>query len=170
MVTAVATVGAALIGSRASSKASKAATKGQDKALAATQAATAQARGDITDLFGRAGESREEGFGNVLDFISGAPSKQIQPFQTGNVLAQEQVGRGLTEIQKAILGQGVDLSGFKARSVGAPESFDFDLSRFRQPPAAVPTGNTPPPFDLSGIGSNRGFNRFRNAGRFERQR
>ena len=149
MATALAVVGSAVIGARASSKAAKSARSGQKEALRATTAATGQARGDITRLFGEAEESRGEAFGNVLDFISGAPSQQIAPFQRGNVLAQEQVGRGLTQVQRAILGQDVDLSGFQAKTVGAPESFDFDLSRFRQPEEA-------PQFDLSGIGSRVG--------------
>lgn len=158
---AVIGVGASILGSRSSSKAAKSATRGQERALTASEAGTAQARGDITQLFGEAEEARAGAFDRTLDFISGAPSKQIAPFQTGNVLAQEQVSRGLPQIQRAILGQPTDLSGFTARSVGAPESFNFDLSRT---PVA-------PEFDLSGIGrttratprigQNQRFSRFR---------
>lgn len=154
--TGTAVLGAAAVGAIASNRASKRAAEGQEEALEATTAATAQARGDITQLFGEAGEARGEAFGKTLEFISGAPSKQITPFQRGNVLAQEQISRGLPQIERAILGQPTDLSGFTARSVGAPESFNFDLSQFRRPetlPASrQPTTQATPQFDLSGIG------------------
>lgn len=132
---ATAIVGSAVIGGVASNRAASKAAKGQERALGASSAATDLARTDVKRLFGQAGESRKRGFGNALDFISGSPSKQIVPFQRGNVLAQEQVSRGLPQIQNALLGLPVDLSEFTSRSVGTPESFNFDLSRFTDPPA-----------------------------------
>ena len=133
---ATAVIGAAVIGGIATNKASKRAAAGQEEALAVTGVATQEARGDITRLFGTARESRERAFGDVRSFLSKAPGKQIAPFQRGNILAQEQIARGLPQIQRAILGQPVDLSGFTARTIGAPESFNFDLSGFRQEPEA----------------------------------
>ena len=130
-------LGSAAIGAFATSRATKAATKGQERGLAASTAATDRARGDVTRLFGTAGEARERGFGRALDFLSTAPGTQIAPFQRGNILAQEQIARGLPQIQRAILGQPTDLSGFTARTIGAPESFNFDLSGFRSEPQAV---------------------------------
>ena len=130
-------IGSAVIGGLATSRAAKKAAKGQERALAASTAATDRARGDVTRLFGTAGEARERGFGRALDFLSTAPDIQIAPFQRGNILAQEQIARGLPQIQRAIRGQPVDLSGFQARSVGAPESFNFDLSGFRREPEAT---------------------------------
>lgn len=140
MVSAVAAIGGALIGAKASSRASKRAVRGQKRALAASEAAAARARTDVTGLFRKGAEARKLGFDRSLDFSSGAPEKQIAPFQRGNILAQEQVSRGLPQIQSAILGQPVDLSGFQARSVGAPSSFNFDLSGFRDP---APDPNAP---------------------------
>ena len=127
-------IGSAIIGGVATSRAAKKAAKGQERALAASTLATDRARSDVTRLFGTAGEARERGFGRALDFLSTAPGTQIAPFQRGNILAQEQIARGLPQIQRAILGQPVDLSGFTARTIGAPESFNFDLSGFRQEP------------------------------------
>ena len=129
-------IGSAVIGGIATSRAAGKAAKGQERALGAATTATGQARGDVTRLFGTAGEARERGFGRALDFLSKAPGAQIAPFQRGNILAQEQIARGLPQIQRAILGQPTDLSGFQARTVGAPESFNIDLSGFRREPEA----------------------------------
>lgn len=136
------TLGAAAIGSRASRKAAEAVVGGQKEALEATTQATGLAKVDVNRLFGGASTARGKGFGKALDFLSGAPSAQIQPFQAGNIQAQEQVARSLPQIQNAILGRPTDLSGFQARSIGAPSSFNFDLSRFARKPEAV---NTPTP-------------------------
>lgn len=135
------TLGAAAIGSRATSKAVEAVTEGQQQALEATTQATDLARVDVSKLFGGASTARGEGFRKSLDFLSGAPAAQIQPFRAGNIQAQEQVARGLPQIQNAILGLPTDLSEFKARNIGAPSNFNFDLSRFAKPPAV----NTPRP-------------------------
>ena len=164
-------IGSAVIGGIATSRAAGKAAKGQERALGAATAATERARGDVTRLFGTAGEARERGFGRALDFLSTAPGTQIAPFQRGNILAQEQIARGLPQIQRAILGQPVDLSGFTARTIGAPESFNFDLSEFRQEPEAVipPTtqGRNFEPFRNILTGGN---SRLGNLGRATRRR
>ncbi len=144
---ATAIIGSAVIGGAASNRASQRAAEGQSKALAASKKGTGLAEINVRQLFGEAGQARGRGFGETLDFISGASSRQIQPFQAGNVAAQEQVSRGLPQVLAAIRGTPVDLSGFEPRSIGTPESFNFDLSRFR--PGATP------PIDLSTIAPNR---------------
>jgi len=141
---ATATIGGAIIGGVASDRASKRAAKGASDALDVSTAATKQARGDVAQLFKTAGESRKAAFDTTLDFLSGAPSKQIAPFQGGNVLAQEQISRGLPQIRNAILGLETDLSGFTPRTVGTPESFNFDLSGLRPEPVAATPGTTTP--------------------------
>ena len=153
---ATAVIGAAVVGGIATNKASKRANEGQKEALQVTTAGTQEARGDITRLFGTARESRERAFGDVRSFLSKAPGAQIAPFQRGNILAQEQIARGLPQIQRAILGQPTDLSGFQARTVGAPESFNIDLSGFRRDPQAVAPITTP------GATQARNFGQFRN--------
>lgn len=139
--TGAAVVGAAAIGAVASNRASKRAAKGQREALAATSAAATQARDDIRRLFGEATAARRKGFGEAIETIAGSPAKIIEPFQKGNVLAQEQVIRGLPQIQNAILGLPTDLSGFKPRTVGTPESFNFDLTGIRPPPVTPDPAN-----------------------------
>jgi len=135
---ATAVVGSAVIGGIASNKASKRAAEGQSEALGVSSAASAQARNDANRLFGKAAEERKNAFADTLKFISGAPSKQIEPFQRGNVLAQEQIVRGLPQIQNAILGLPTDLSGFQARNVGAPSSFDFPQFQQEEQPTNTP--------------------------------
>lgn len=133
MVSAIATVAGAVIGSKASKSASKAAAKGQDKALGATAASTAQGRQDVIGGFAGADEARRGGFSDALSFLGGAPSQQIAPFQQGNVAAQQQISRGLPQIQNAILGLPTDLSGFQPQQIGQPADFNFDLSGFQRP-------------------------------------
>ena len=145
MPTALAIVGSAIIGGVASNRAASKAAAGQQQALAASTAGIDRARTDINRLFGDSASARERGFGNALDFISGAPAQQIAPFQSGNRLAQDQVSRGLPQIQNALMGNPIDLSGFQTRSVAAPAP--YDLSRFKKPakaaPAAAPAPYTP---------------------------
>ena len=137
----------AVVGAVASNAASKRAAEGQKNALAASTAAADSARTDINRLFGDSASARERGFGNALDFISGAPSQQIAPFQAGNMLAQQQVSRGLPQIQNALMGNPIDLSGFQSRSIGTPESYNFDLSKYKKPAkAASPAPYTPAPY------------------------
>ena len=134
----------AVVGAVASNAASKRAAAGQKNALAASTAVADSARTDINRLFGDSASARERGFGNALDFISGAPSQQIAPFQAGNMLAQQQVSRGLPQIQNALMGNPVDTSGFQSRSIGTPASYNFDLSKYKKPAkAASPAPYTP---------------------------
>ena len=128
MATAIATVGAAVIGSKASKKASKAAAKGQTQALAATTGAATQAREDVNRLFAGSGQAQQRGFGSALEFLGESLGQQVAPFQQGNVLAQQQISRGLPQIQNALLGIPTDLSGFQSRQVDQPQA--FDVSRF----------------------------------------
>ena len=131
---ATAIVGAAVIGGVATNAASKRAAEGQSEALGATTEATEAARFDINRLFGQAKETRESGFGRTLDFLSGAPSRQIDPFQQGSLAAQETTAAGLPQIQRAILGLPTDLSQIRPKQITG--NFDVDVSQFR--PAALP--------------------------------
>ena len=135
---AAATVAGAVIGSRATGKAASAAAKGQDQALAATTAAAAQGRRDVTSGFEAAEEGRRRGFSSAADFIGGNIGTQIRPSQQGNVAAQQQIARGLPQIQNAILGLPTDLSGFQAKQIGQPGDFNIQ-NPFPQPVAPQPT-------------------------------
>jgi len=128
MATAVAVVAAAGIGAFASSRAAGRAAEGQQQAGRISAQATQQARGDINRLFNQGGIAQREGFGSALNLLGQTPEQVRDPFQQGNVLAQEQIGRGLGQAQNALLGRPVNLGGFQARSVPTP------------PPLEVPQG------------------------------
>ena len=137
----VAAIGGTLIGAgisaRATGKAAETAAKGQEKSQAAVDAAAEAARFDINRLFGKAADTRKDAFGRTLDFLSGAPSRQIDPFQQGSLAAQETTAAGLPQIQRAILGLPTDLSQIRPRSITG--DFDVDISKFRPAlPAALP--------------------------------
>jgi len=72
-----------------------------------------------------------------LSFLGGAPAQQIAPFQAGNVAAQQQIARGLPQIQAAFLGLPTDLSGFQARQIGQPSDVNINIP---QAPQQQPTG------------------------------
>jgi len=133
-----AAIGAAAIGARASGKAADAQGQGQQGALQAANVAANQARGEVNRLFGESNVSRDRGFTQAQDFLGGAIGNQIQPFQQGNMMAQEQVARGLPQIQNAIMGNPIDLSGFNARQIGQPSDFNIDLAQFRPQPTPAP--------------------------------
>ncbi|MCH8328527.1 MAG: hypothetical protein IID15_08420 [Candidatus Marinimicrobia bacterium] len=90
--------------------------------------------------------ARQRGFGQALDVLAGAPEQQIAPFQQGNILAQEQISRGLPQIQNAILGRDIDLAGFVPRNVGQPSDFNFDLSGINVGVTPAPATFTPAVF------------------------
>lgn len=135
MGTALAIVGSAVVGAVASKSASKSAAKGQERALEATGAAAEAAKFDINRLFGKAEETREAGFGRTLDFLAGAPERQIDPFQRGSRAAQETTAAGLPQVQRAILGLPTDLSRIKPRSIEG----DFNIPVPERTPAAPPS-------------------------------
>jgi len=151
MATALGVLGAVagpIIGGIFSGRAADKAREGQQEALGVTTAATAQARGDINRLFGQGRIAQRQGFGQALDLLGQTPEQVRDPFQQGNVLAQEQVGRGLGQVRNAILGSPIDLSGFQARSVQTPPP--LQLPQSQQPPAQIPpnipgAGLRPPP-------------------------
>lgn len=118
---AAATIGGAVISGIASNSAADKAAKGQDNALAASQAGTNRARTDIMDQFGRADAMQNQAFSDTRNFLAGSLPAQIQPFQSGNIAAQEQLARGLPQIQNAILGNQIDLSGFQPQAVPIPQ-------------------------------------------------
>lgn len=135
--------------SDASKSAAKSAARGQTQALDASSQAAGQARGDVNRLFGGATDARNQGFQKALDFTAGSIPQQIAPFQQGNVLAQEQLGRGLQQQQNALFGGPVDLSGFQARQIGQPQNFAFNIPQPQvQQPNVPVTGGTsnPNPF------------------------
>lgn len=149
MVSAIATVGAAVIGSRASSKASKAAQDSAERGQDILAQSREQARQDVMRLFPQALEAQNQGFTQAQDFLAGQViPNQAEAFQTGNTQAQETLLAGLPQIQNALLGNQVDLSGLQARQVPFKQ-FQGEFTPF------VPretTTTTPNPTGLANIG------------------
>ena len=145
---ATAVIGSAVIGGVASNSAAKKAAKGQERALDASTAGTELARTDINRLFEQAAGQQQEGFSGALNFLGGAVPQQLAPFQAGNVAAQQQLSRGLPQIQAALLGNQLDLSGFQAREI------PFQ-------PLEIPQQQAPAPIPqrLQGDNINIGLNR-----------
>lgn len=161
-IVAAATIGGALLSSRSQSKATEAASKGQDKALAASSAGATSATRDVNRLFGTAQDARAGGFQSALDFLGGSVGQQVAPFQQGNVLAQQQISRGLPQIQNALLGLPTDLSGFQPQQIGQPSDFNIPIPQAAQP--QQPQFNLPP-FLSGGFLGTPFAQQFQNLGR-----
>jgi hypothetical protein len=73
-----------------------------------------EARSDIFKLFPAAQDSRKQGLQAGLDLFSQAYPQMQQSFTQGNVGAQNALLAGLPQMNNAILGNPVDLSGLQA--------------------------------------------------------
>lgn len=153
---AIVGAGATVVAGKQSSDAAKSAARtaaaGQTQALDATSQAVNLARGEIIPAFESARQSANQGFGRAADFLTGAIPQQIQPFQSGNIAAQQQIARGLPQIQNAILGNQVDLGGFQAQRIPFQSPTLPQQPQQAQAPATPVVGG----FDISQlIGLNR---------------
>ena len=133
-----AVVGAAVVGGVATNVAANKAASATDKAtrgsIAATQQAAQQARGDINKISPEAQQSANLGFQGALDTFGQSVPAQLQAFQEGNVGAQQAILSGLPQMQNAILGGNVDLSGLQAFQQQLPEAgrFQAQIAEFDQ--------------------------------------
>ena len=109
-----ATLGAAALDSRSSRKAIKSAERQKAASQAYIEKQIANARSDIFKLFPAAQESRQAGLQAGLDMYKQAYPAMQNMFQQGNVQAQQALIQGLPQMQNAIMGNPVDLSGFQA--------------------------------------------------------
>ncbi len=122
---AAAVVGSAVIGGVASNvatnKSSKAQSRATDKAIASTQEAAGQGRQDVTENMALAQQQANLGFQGGLNVFGQSAPAQMDVFQQGNLGAQQQLLAGLPQIQNAILGGNVDLSGLQPFQVQQPD-------------------------------------------------
>tara|TARA_R110002126_G_scaffold289070_1_gene443518 strand:- start:242 stop:814 length:573 start_codon:yes stop_codon:yes gene_type:complete len=84
---------------------------------------TAKAEGQVKSLFETSQGNQQEGFRRALDILGQTIPQQLSTFQQGNVGAQEQLLAGLPQIQNALLGRQVDLSGLQPKQVQFDPSF-----------------------------------------------
>lgn len=166
MATAIATVGAAVIGSRASSKASKAASDSAERGQDILAQSREQARQDVQRLFPEALKAQTQGFANAQDFLTGQViPQQLRSFQQGNTQAQETLLAGLPQIKNALLGGNVDFSGLQPKTT-AFEDFTGTFKPFVSRETPKPTTPNLNPFldalngKLGGLGGTFGLNGF----------
>jgi len=93
---------------------------GATKASKQSQQATREDNRRRQDFVERqAGQARQD----LLTLIGAGINPQIQAMQAGNVAAQEQLVRGLPQIQSALLGQAVDYSQFQPQQIDVQTDF-----------------------------------------------
>lgn len=122
---AAAVVGSAVVGGVASNVASNKASSAQDRASQrasdTTTSMAAQGRADVTDNMALARQQANQGFQGGLNVFGQSAPAQMDVFQQGNLGAQQQLLAGLPQIQNAILGGNVDLSGLQPFQVQQPD-------------------------------------------------
>mgnify|MGYP003645586734 FL=1 len=122
---ATAMVGTAIIGGVASNVASNKAGKATDRASQTaadtTREMAAQGRKDVNDNMAIAQQQANQGFQGALDVFGQSNPAQMDVFQQGNLGAQQALIAGLPQIQNAILGGNVDLSGLQPFQVQQPD-------------------------------------------------
>lgn len=162
---AIATVGSAILGSRSADKASDRAQESTERAQDLLKESRDRARQDVLRIFPEAMQAQTQGFQRAQDFLAGQVlPNQAQAFQTGNMQAQETLLAGLPQIQNAILGGNVDLSGLQARStpfnafVGEFKPFVSRETSSINPVVQDGAQITRPQFDfLGGAGAGNNF-------------
>lgn len=116
-------------GSAAQERATKAQSRQNEQERALKQKFAEEARADVKALFPVADLNRNLGFQSALDVFGQSVPQQFSAFQEGNVGAQQALLAGLPQIQNAILGLPMDLSGFQPQSVG----FNTDFAQQQLP-------------------------------------
>lgn len=89
----------------------------REQSLKFIQDQMAQSRGDLFSLFPQAQQSRNAGMLAGLNLYGQAFPEQVNTFQTGNYMGQQALLAGLPQMNNAILGNNVDLSGLQAQRV-----------------------------------------------------
>lgn len=92
------------------------------QSLAFIEKMLSQSRGDLFSLFPQAQQNRQQGFLAGLDIQRQAFPQMINSFQQGNVGAQNALLAGLPQMQNAILGRPVDISGMQAMQLRTPQA------------------------------------------------
>ena len=101
-----------------------------------------EARADVSALFPAADVNRNLGLQSALDVIGQTTPQQLSAFQQGNVGAQQQLLAGLPQIQNALLGRPVDLSGLQTQTLPIDTGFtQRQLPQFTSSTSALATGD-----------------------------
>ena len=81
------------------------------------------AKGEVNRLFPQADAARNRGLGLAAEVLAGATPEQLRLSDQGNLQAQRALLSGLPQVQNAILGQPVDLSGLQPQAISPDLSF-----------------------------------------------
>jgi hypothetical protein len=121
--------GGALIAGKMSSDASGDAVKAQEDQNKANEAfireMRGQSRSDALTLQPVADQVRAQGYQSSIDMLRGATPQQIDLTARGNIAGQEALLAGFPQIQNAILGMPVDMSGLQATDLRTPGMLDW---------------------------------------------
>ena len=98
-------------------KALELAQRQREQSLKFIQDQMAQSRSDLFSLFPQAQQSRNAGMLAGLNLYGQAFPEQVNTFQTGNYMGQQALLAGLPQMNNAILGNRMDLSGLQAQRV-----------------------------------------------------
>ena len=139
----------------AEKRAAKDIVKGQEAGQDFIRQGTAQARGDIQNIFPMAQQALQGGFQGAANIFGQAIPQQADVFQQGNVAAQQQIAQGLPQFQNAILGRPVDFGQFQPVQLQQPDFSFLQNQQFQtqNPFAPQPQAIGPQPQQQG----NRGF-------------
>lgn len=146
----VAAAGSAIIGGISSSSS---ASKGLDAQKDQNEAnekfikeQAAKSRKDVIPLFNASQDNLVMGSQGALDIFQQTIPLQAETFTEGNVRAQEQLLAGLPQIQNALMGLPVDLTGLQAQRIPVNTSFaNAKMPKWNLPDATYPNGKKAKP-------------------------
>ena len=125
----------------ASNRASSATDRASRSAEGHARQAAIMAKGDVNRLFPAAIDTAKQGFQGALDVFGQSVPAQMGVFQQGNVAGQQAILAGLPQIQNAILGGNVDLSGLQPFRANTPDSSMFQQQIPQETPFVAPTND-----------------------------
>lgn len=92
-----------------------------------------RARQDVLRMFPQAQQTLAQGTQAALDVQGQAFPQQMSAFQQGNMGAQDAQLRGLSAMQKALMGQPVDMSYARTQNLMSPINVDTSFSQQQVP-------------------------------------
>lgn len=92
-----------------------------------------RARQDVLRLFPAAQHTMQQGVQQALDLYGQSIPQQMGVFQQGNMQAQDAQLRGLSAIQKALMGLPVDLSYGRTQGLLSPIQYDPSFAQQQAP-------------------------------------
>lgn len=110
-----------------------------EQTLALQDKLAQQARRDVSMLFPAAQDNYLAGQQAALNIFGEAAPRQADAFLQGNMGAQQQISRGLPQMQNALMGMPVDYSAFQPTAIQADTSWmqNVQMPQFTTPQQAM---------------------------------